>query len=203
LVSHEVSKNIELMIEKEKDIIAGCVKGEKAAWDAFVRQYSNLIYHTIKKTFSLHHAEPRQDVVDDLFQEIFLSLVKDDFAQLRRFRGDKGCTLASWLRMIAARRTIDQLRKSKPQTQKMTDACADSGADLSDVISDNQLSESLNRALETLRSREKILIDLLFRQNLSAQDAASILRISVGAVYTQKNRVLAKLRETLEKITSA
>jgi RNA polymerase sigma-70 factor (ECF subfamily) len=187
------------MTEQEKNLIASCVKGEKAAWDAFVRQYSNLIYHTIKKTFSLHHTEPRQDKVDDLFQEVFLSLVKDDFAQLRRFRGDKGCTLASWLRMIAARRTIDQLRKFKPQTQQMTDACADSGADLSEVISDRQLSESLNRALEALTSREKIVIDLLFRQNLSARDVASFLHLSVGAVYTQKSRILAKLRATLEK----
>jgi RNA polymerase sigma factor (sigma-70 family) len=88
-------------------------QGQKGRWDAFVRQYSGLIYHTIKKTFSLHHVEPRPDSVDDLFQEFFLSLIKDDFSQLRRFRGDRGCTLASWLRVIAARRTIDQLRKTK------------------------------------------------------------------------------------------
>ena len=82
------------MTEQEKKLIAGCVKGEKPAWDAFVRQYSGLIYHTIKKTFSLHHSEPTSDSVDDLFQEVFLSLVKDDFSQLRRFRGDNGCTVA-------------------------------------------------------------------------------------------------------------
>jgi hypothetical protein len=56
--------------EQEKSLIAGCVKGDKATWDAFVRQYSGLIYHTIKKTLSLHHTEPRSDIVDDLFQGI-------------------------------------------------------------------------------------------------------------------------------------
>jgi hypothetical protein len=81
--------------EQEKTLIARCVKGEKAAWDAFVRQYSGLIYHTIRKTFALHHTEPRMEIVDDLFQDIFLSLVNNEFAQLRRFRGDDGCTLAS------------------------------------------------------------------------------------------------------------
>jgi hypothetical protein len=80
--------------EQEKTLMAGCLNGDKPAWDAFVCQYSNLIYHTIKKTFSLHHTEPRPDSVDDLFQEVFLSLVKDDFSQLRRFRGDNGCTVA-------------------------------------------------------------------------------------------------------------
>jgi hypothetical protein len=46
------------MTEQEMTLIAGCVKGEKAAWDAFVLQYSRLVYHSIKKTFSLYHAEP-------------------------------------------------------------------------------------------------------------------------------------------------
>jgi hypothetical protein len=35
------------MTEQEKTLLAGCVKGEKAAWDAFVKQYSNLVYHAI------------------------------------------------------------------------------------------------------------------------------------------------------------
>jgi DNA-directed RNA polymerase specialized sigma24 family protein len=57
-------------------------------------------------------AQTSKDFADDLFQEIFLTLVQDDYFQLRRFRGDHGCMLASWLRMIAARRAIDHLRKS-------------------------------------------------------------------------------------------
>lgn len=105
------------MTEKEKTLLAGCLNGDKAAWDAFVLQYSSLVHHTIKKTLIFRHTEISSDLVDDLFQEVFLSLVKDDFFQLRRFRGDRGCTLASWLRMIAARRTIDHLRKIKQTSE--------------------------------------------------------------------------------------
>jgi RNA polymerase sigma-70 factor (ECF subfamily) len=105
------------MVAKEKTLLAGCIRGEKAAWDEFVSRYSGLIYHTIKKTASLHQNRTPQDFADDLFQEIFVSLIKDDFLQLRRFRGDNGCTLASWLRMIAARRTIDHFAKIKNATK--------------------------------------------------------------------------------------
>jgi len=87
------------------------LKRDGPAWNDFVHQYSGLIYHRIKTTLTIHHLDPSQHLIDDIFQDIFLSLVKDDFAQLRRFRGDHGCTLASWLRMIATRRTIDHLRK--------------------------------------------------------------------------------------------
>lgn len=59
------------MTEKEKTLLAGCVKGDKAAWDALVLQYSKLAYSTIKKTLTLHHTLPQDDIVEDLHQEFF------------------------------------------------------------------------------------------------------------------------------------
>ena len=32
------------------------LEGEKAAWDTFVRQYSGLVFHTIKRTLVLYTA---------------------------------------------------------------------------------------------------------------------------------------------------
>ena len=98
------------MTDQEKKLLVGCLRGVQTAWDDFVRQYSGLIYHRIKTTLSLHHLDPSQHLIDDIFQDIFLSLVKDDFEQLRRFRGDHNCTLASWLRMIATRRRTNGSR---------------------------------------------------------------------------------------------
>ena len=83
------------MTEQEKTLIAGCLKGEEHSWNNFVRQYSGLIYHRIKTTLSSQYPGPPQHLIDDIFQDISLSLVKDDFEQLRRFRGDHNCTLAS------------------------------------------------------------------------------------------------------------
>ena len=187
-----------LMTEAEKTLIAGCLHGDKAAWDGFVLQYSGLIYHTIRKTAAFHRAETPQDFADDLFQEIFLALVKDEFLQLRKFRGDRDCTLASWLRMIAARRTIDQLRKLSRPANSAEELLYNQITEESDSDTiDDQLQE-LNKALSELPSRDRILIDLCFRQNLPVQDVAAILHLSVGAVYTQKSRILAKLREALK-----
>jgi RNA polymerase sigma factor (sigma-70 family) len=57
----------------------------------------------------------------------------------------------------------------------------------------------LDKAIAKLQPCERIIIDLFFRQSLSAQEVASILHLSVGAVCTQKSRILAKLREALKK----
>jgi hypothetical protein len=34
------------MTEQENLLIAGCLRGDKSAWDGFVQQYSNLVYHS-------------------------------------------------------------------------------------------------------------------------------------------------------------
>jgi len=85
------------MTDQERSLLTACLKGEKAAWDAFVLQYSALVYHTIKKTLALYHVPPEDDRVEDLFQEFFLAILRDDFKKLRQFRGEYGCTLASWI----------------------------------------------------------------------------------------------------------
>jgi DNA-directed RNA polymerase specialized sigma24 family protein len=102
------------LTDQEKTLLAGCLRREKPAWDAFILQYSSLVYHAIRKTFALYHAEAEAETVDDLFQEFFLSLLRDDSKKLRQFRGDRGCSLASWQRIIAVRLTIDCLIKHKP-----------------------------------------------------------------------------------------
>jgi DNA-directed RNA polymerase specialized sigma24 family protein len=77
------------MKDKERSLLAGCLSGDKAAWDAFVLEYSPLVYHTIKKTLTSYHVEPRSHLVDDLFQDVFVALLRDDFRKLRQFRGER------------------------------------------------------------------------------------------------------------------
>jgi len=185
------------MTEKEKTLLAGCLNGEKTAWDAFVLQYSALVYYTIRKTFSLYHTEPRTDLVEDLFQEVFLSLVQNDFKKLRQFRGDRGCSLASWLRLVAARLTIDFLRQQRPPTVEVPDSLPSAQPDPSDSLADNEQSARLSQALEGLPTRDRLFLEFYYRKGLPPEEIAAILKVSVSAVYTQKSRLLAKLREIL------
>ncbi len=183
--------------DDEKRLLSRCFEGDKVSWDAFVQRYSRLIYHTIAKTLDRHSGEWSRELVDDLFQDIFLAFVKDDFAHLRRFRGDGGCTLASWLRMVAARRTIDHLRRPKLPAEPFDERLHDGPTGSLENFLGHEPIQWVAKAVEMLAPRERILIDLLFRQNFAAQDVAAILHLSVGAVYTQKSRILARLRKTL------
>jgi RNA polymerase sigma factor (sigma-70 family) len=187
------------MTENEKTLIAGCVRGEKAAWDSFVLQYSSLVYHTIKKTLSLHHVEPHADLVEDLYQELFLSLLRNEYKKLRQFKGAYGCSLASWLRLLTARLTIDFLRKQATASGEVPSAMSRHGPDPAEPLVNEQRERLLNQAIQTLSSRDRILLDLCYRQALAAEEVAGLLKTSVNAVYAQKSRVLDKIREVLRR----
>jgi RNA polymerase sigma factor (sigma-70 family) len=185
------------MTEKEKTLIAGCLRSEKAAWDSFVLQYSNLVYHTIKKTLNFHHAESRADLVEDLYQEFFLSLLRDECKKLRQFRGAHGCSLASWLRILTARLTIDFLRKQASTSGGIPLAISRHSPDPAEPLINEQQERLVNQAIQTLSPRDRILIDLCYRQELDSGEVAVLLKTSVNAVYAQKSRVLEKIREVL------
>ncbi len=187
------------MTESEKALIAGCVRGDKAAWDAFVRQYSNLVYHTIYKTLTLHYGEARDETVEDLYQEFFLLIIQNGCRKLGQFRGDGGCTLASWLRVVAGRLTIDFLRKQPVPTVEVTDAFSSDQPAAADTLIARETEGALSAALASLSGRDRLLIELHYRRGLPAEKVALLLKTSPGALYTQKSRLLDKLREILTK----
>ena len=187
------------MTEREKTLIAGCLRSDKVAWDSFVLQYSNLVYHTIKKTLNLHHVQPHDDLVEDLYQEFFVSLLRNESKKLKQFRGVHGCSLASWLRVLAARLTIDFLRKQAPTSGEVAGAMSRHSPDPAEPLLSEQQERLLNQAIQTLSPRDRILLDLCYRQALGSEQIAALLKTSVNAVYAQKSRVLEKIREVLRR----
>jgi DNA-directed RNA polymerase specialized sigma subunit len=77
------------------------------------------------------------------------------------------------------------LRKSKTPPNSLEESLLNKANDSGDQRSDIQL-QVLAKAVAMLQPRERILIDLFFRKNLSPQDVLSILRISTNAVNPRR-----------------
>jgi len=190
------------LTDKEKTLLARCLRGEKAAWDEFVQQYSALVYHTINRTLALHHTESRGETVEDLYQEFFVALLKNGCKKLSQFRGDRGCSLASWLRVVAARLTIGSLRQQRRPTVDVSENLASDEPTAADALIARETEAALAAVLATLSGRDRLLIELHYQRGLPAEKVARLLKTSPPALYTQKSRLLDKLREILTKTLS-
>ncbi|MGE3822281.1 MAG: RNA polymerase sigma factor, partial [Isosphaeraceae bacterium] len=87
--------------EIDRQLLDRCQRKEPGAWNQFVDRYMGLIYHVI------HHVSHARSVVlspadtEDLAAEVFLAIVDDDYAVLRRFKG--ASSLPTYQTVIARR----------------------------------------------------------------------------------------------------
>lgn len=186
------------------EFVRQCANGDKQSWDYFLKQYSRLIYSYIYSILKTNNYILNQENVDDLFQEIFVSLIKDDFRKLKSFKAKNGCSLASWLRQITINFTIDYLRKQKPGAS--LDAETGEGLSLLDMLTGslNSARESLVKeenlaslkdCIENLALDDKYFLELHFNQGLRLEDLREHFKQSRGAIDMRKARIVDRLQE--------
>jgi len=183
----------------EVELLGGCIAGDKKQWTLFVERYNKLIYHTIYKTLRVNDVPTGPDDINDLFQEIFASFCANNCKKLRMFDPGKGVSLASWLRMITVRTTIDHLRKRRPVTSldELPVEPAETGGQ--EAVVDEESLTLLREVVEQLSPGDKLLIELSFMRELPAEEVAGILQVSLTAFYTRKNRIIGKMRKIAEE----
>jgi len=82
------------------EFIQNCLKGDKQSWLEFISRYSRLIYNYIYSVLSVKGCSIPTEQVEDIYQEIFHILIKDNYKKLSTYQAKNGCTLASWLRQV-------------------------------------------------------------------------------------------------------
>lgn len=142
---------------------------------------------------------------DEVVNEVFLVLRKDDWKALRAFRGDSpggaSCRLETYVSVIAARllwKKMDRAVKgidwnAAPIT---VDGMHDLSAPPDGALRTAEVMDAI-MALENPRDRELLLLYKL--QDRSADEVAARLGISTANVYTRCNRALKQLRAVLEE----
>ncbi|MFA5115316.1 MAG: sigma-70 family RNA polymerase sigma factor [Candidatus Omnitrophota bacterium] len=186
-----------------------CVKGDALAWDEFISRYSRLVYNYIHSMLGLHGIyRPAQDSVSDLFQEIFLSLIKDDFRKLRTFKAKNGCSLASWLRQVTINHTIDYLRKARvsvslEEEDSRGTALKDNLADDAPTALDESIRQDklahLEDCISRLEADDRYFLELHLNRGFSLEELKDILKIGRGAVDMRKSRIIERLRDCFQK----
>ena len=192
----------------DKDLLACCFRGEKAAWDAFVNRFSKLIYHSIYKAFRATNLPFDLQVTDDLYQEVFLSLFKHDYRKLKQFKGKNNCSLTSWLRMIATRTVIDFARKQRspaslddalPDGKSLVETLPDKRELPDESLEKHEWHQLLRNLIQELPPRDRYLFELSYYQELPDSETAQIMSLSRGAVHMRKSRIKQKLIKVIQK----
>jgi RNA polymerase sigma-70 factor, ECF subfamily len=176
---------------EEQQVISAILDGDADAYAMLVNRYQQPIFNlTYRMTGSWADAA-------DLTQDAFLKA----YEQLYRFR--EGKRFFPWLYTIALNHTRNFLRKNKTSKTTSIEDCdlhSDSryAAQEEDKICGRLDCQRLQGALTALQWEYREAVILRYREELSMEDIASALSISVSGAKMRVYRGLKKLREILE-----
>jgi len=190
------------------EFVQGCLKGDKQSWNEFLSRYSRLIYNYIYSVLAVKGRNFSADQVNDIFQEIFHNLIKDNYKKLSTYQARNDCSLASWLRQVTVNFTIDYLRRLKPaisidaQTEEgfsLKDTIADLSPAAIDFLNEQDRRKTLYDCIDLLDSDEQYFMELFLGQGLNLEQIKEHFKLTRGAVDMRKSRIFQKLQECFKR----
>jgi RNA polymerase sigma-70 factor (ECF subfamily) len=134
------------LTEIDRNLLKRCLGEEPGAWKDFVDRFMGLFVHVINHTAHARSVRLTQEDVDDLSADIFLALLADDYAVLRRFRGHS--SLATYLTVIARRVVVHAVAR-----RRMAEALGHVVAHHPDM---KQQADSQHFELKRIEDREEV-----------------------------------------------
>jgi RNA polymerase sigma factor (sigma-70 family) len=194
---------------------AGDADARARTWSAFTGAYSDLILRAV-------HALGRDhDARMDLYAHALEELARNDFQRLRSYPPRGAGKFPYWLALVIRRLSLDRLRHlygRSPGEGGVPDLDRQNRRRLVDLVGENleierlqdasgnpetelrrrQLQAALASALESIDSRDLLLLKLRFEDDLPAREVATLLGFpTVFHVYRRQNAVLESLRGAL------
>jgi len=180
----------------DRDLVALCLEGDLAAWEALIRRYQRLIYSIPIK------ARLSTDDAADIFQSVCLKL----YEKLDSIRDSE--KISSWLITttsrecwrISARNRREGMPPGADDDNDKVLRIPDQGLLADEQRETQEQQHQLRASVESLPDRCRELIMLLFyeKDELSYVDIARRMKMPVPSIGPTRARCLEKLRKLLE-----
>ena len=189
----------EAEIFDESSLVAKAREGDVAAFNELVNRYSRKIYRLAK------HITQNDEDAEDVLQETFLKA----FEHLDGFQGQS--KFYTWIVRIAVNESLMKLRKRKSDRSVPLDEPVDTGDDTvvreiavweenpEQKYSREELGAILDEAVQSLKPPFRTVFVLRDIEELSTEETAEALGISIPAVKSRLLRARLQLREKLTR----
>lgn len=166
----------------------------RSAFECVVNQYSEQLYWQIRRMVLSH------DDANDLLQNTFIKA----WMHIDNFRGD--ARLATWLYRIAANECLTFL--SKQQNNQSVPLDDPEAGVVNQLASDpyfngNETQLLLQKALQTLPEKQRMVFNLKYFQELKYEEISSIVGTSVGALKASYHYAVKKIESFLKDSQSS
>jgi RNA polymerase sigma-70 factor (ECF subfamily) len=184
--------------EDEPALIAAAKAGDARAFEELVSRYERKIFRLAQ------NITKNTEDAEDAMQEAFLK----SYAHLQEFQGDS--RFYTWLVRIAVNEALMRLRKRRPnqvsldepvetEDDLMPREVQDWGPNPEKQYAQTEMRKILSEAAEKLDPASGVVFFLRDVEELSTEETAEALGISISAVKSRLLRARLKLRQRLDR----
>jgi RNA polymerase sigma factor (sigma-70 family) len=178
-------------MQEFKDIIDGCIRGERVAQDALYRKFSSLLFG-----ICLRYAGNRMEA-QDVLQEVFVK-VYHNIASYNHEGSFEG-----WLRRIAVNTSITNYRKNlKHAFQKDVDDLMKTAEEPASFEDLEFTAEEMMQCIERLPVGYKTVFNLYVIEGFMHKEISDMLGIDVNTSKSQLSRAKSHLQRELKNIAT-
>ncbi len=190
-------------------LTVSAVVERQARWGEFVRRYERLITSCVLKVLRRYGAVFSAEDLDDLVNDVWVTLLRDDMKKLRQYDAQRGFRIASFIGLVATNTTIDHLRSRQAEAMPLDSvmeeyvSVAQIGDAPSDAIEASEQAELARAALGRLSSDERSFVYEVFHAERSPEELARTLGVTTNTIYSRKFKIREKLARIVATLESA
>ena len=182
----------------ELELIQQLRAGDELAFKSLVTNYQDLVYNTALGV--VQNSEDAEDVAQEVFIQVFRSI--------DQFKGD--ARLSTWIYRITTTKALDHIRSRRRKKRFAfitslfgpNDELVHEPVDFQHpgvALDRKEQAALLFRMIEQLPENQKVAFTLHKTEELSYQEIADVMELSVSAVESLLFRARQNLRKLLEK----
>jgi len=180
--------------EIDRNLLQRCLARKGRAWEDFVDRFMGLVVHVVNHSSQSRSLRPSPEDREDLVSQVFLTIVKDDLAVLRHFRGES--SLATYLTVIARRVVVAELLKQKPGPSDHNHHPPVDGNGWEQRVNDR---EEVERMMADLDAAEANVVRMYHLEGMSYQEISSAVGMPENSVGPTLSRARRKMREKAQE----
>lgn len=180
------------LLEVDRDLLERCLARKPRSWEDFVDRFLGLVVHVVNHSAQARSISLTTEDRDDLCGDVFLELLKNDFAALRSFRGES--SLATYLTVVARRVVVRKLMATRTASS-LSDAAMREAPAASHPpekrISDR---EEVDRLMSGLDRKEAEVVRMYHLEGRSYEEISSTVGVPANSIGPTLSRARSKMR---------
>lgn len=182
-----------VLSDLDRALLARCLSGADGAWEDFVDRFIALITHVVSSTGKLRLGQIPDQWRDDIVAEVLLTLVDNDFAVLRQFRGQS--SLGTYLVVVSRRVAVRKLSKMKIRPKQFKQEPSDKHSSDSFQFEN---TEEVHSLLKKMPESEATMIRMFHLEHRSYSEIGNALGVPENSV----GPMLSKARDRMRTLGS-